>query len=1299
MADDFGSGLDMNAGDLAPAQPGFGSAVKSLLGPQYTQAAPDTSPLDASANLLQQRIKRAQGEVANPIWQMLAPDHVKSEADFITKSTEQLQTIEQQRQHAADVKTTARNWGITNPNQFGAQATDTTLANEALRQWKDEGNFNAYKALSGTSPEWKARADLYMPEAMGVFAKHVQGVQDGIAKLNSAAEGGEQSYQAARKALIGSPDLASIGVKPGDIPETRTAWQQKSSALMGQYNNAQRTVSAFQAQQDRLHQAAPVTEEKVAKQIEGTYQFGNGEAIPGFNAVSLPGYGDVQGVQGPPKSKDRDNFGAQGPQGWHVGTPEQIKSISEDVKNAVPKEDLEKSRNFNRTYRLATTDASGNPLPAGRVNTNPNVQQGMAESLASMLRGGSGGANVGLLKIETNKRGFIQGLIDKIETEKAAAINELKGKDVEPYLSKLTQNQIRDVMDVLKQYTGQSIAERTGGIAERAGRYGIPLDKLGLDKDVVENPGFRSAYDESLARSRAELKSYSMVPIGDRAVLLPPGSSVKGAMPPQESSPPAVPLPKPGSGPGRDVPLPTAGPGPSPAMTSVASRYGIAPADLARTVQIESGGNPRAVTGSYKGLTQISDAEFNKYKTRPDASIWNAQDNLEAGAAKMQAEGNQFAKNFGRPPSGFDTYMIHQQGLAGYSHHLADPEAPAWQNMAATGEGKQKGDGWARRAIWDNIPDQYKASFGNVNNVTSRDFLAMWQQKWAGGKGAAPNEGPPGNPPLNAAATDPRLAALRSGSRGARRDTPQDREAVQTGVVEHAPAIGSTIGALGGGVAAGPAGAVAGGGAGGAAGQSLKDYLLGNAQSPTQIAKQGALGAVLGVAPEGRPVVGALARTLGAGGVEAGGKAAEGGDTADVVEAGLTGTAAAAGGEAFGRALGMAGHKIYSLFTGDAQKTVRAAAADLHAANETLKTEQPKLPGAAGASVANPKYEAAEKVKEKAELTIKEMMPNAKPDEVAYAHKVSSEGVPTQEAQASRPGAAEKESIGAGYRQIESDVGAAGRGAPKASPKLSDGPLAAVENKQVSAKHAELAQRVEMEITKPAANWQEKWTQLKDARTALLDAERDALTSTAPGRTQTAKDMRTLADTVRAQQVKAANYVFGSTKGAEVIDKLKMLDTRYRRLMDATNGGDLGAAARMKGEAGRVADRAFRAFAHDDPVAVAAWSAMRGNGPDVEKDIRTMIGAEKIPVLGHLVSAVKLLAGMNQWRAERAAGSVAKFEDFVPELKDALSRRARTFRDVGGSAGARAAMDVINSANQPVQVPPAPNGSRVANGP
>jgi hypothetical protein len=502
-------------------------------------------------------------------------------------------------------------------------------------------------------------------------------------------------------------------------------------------------------------------------------------------------------------------------------------------------------------------------------------------------------------------------------------------------------------------------------------------------------------------------------------------------------------------------------------------------------------------------------------------------------------------------------------------------------------------------------------------------------------------------------------------------DAAKDKAVADVGnaAVEHAPAIGSTIGAVGGSVA-GPGGTVVGG-AGGGAGQALKDWLQGRDQSPAAIAKETALGGVLGVGTAARPIMSAVARATGAGAVEAGAKAAEGADAGEVVDAGVKGATAGALGETFGRALGMAGHKVWNMFAPDAKKAVQTAAGKYAEAEAALVSEAPKLPGVNGAAGGpNPKYEAAVKAKEDAERVLKDA--GLKPEEAAYAHKVAAEGVPKQEAQAAKPGELEKQTLNKGYDRLTQAVDETGKGAVKAAPKLPDGPRAAVENKQVSAKHAELAERVEAAITAPAPNWRAKWLQLQEARSSLLTAERDALASTESGKSQTAKDMRKLADTVRVQQEKAAKYVFGEKDGEKFIGYLKTLDVRYRRLMEATNGGDLATAARWTGEKGREADKTFRAFAHDDPAALAAWAGLRKKGANLEQGVHDLVAAERIPVLGQVFSAVKLLGSLQRWRAERAAGNPSKFSDFI-DLQTGKGAVNQSVRDLTGTAAQRGA--------------------------
>jgi hypothetical protein len=64
--------------------------------------------------------------------------------------------------------------------------------------------------------------------------------------------------------------------------------------------------------------------------------------------------------------------------------------------------------------------------------------------------------------------------------------------------------------------------------------------------------------------------------------------------------------------------------------------------------------------------------------------------------------------------------------------HMANPDWPAWLNMYLTDEGRQRGPGWACRAIWGNVPTDQRAQFpGGVGSITSRQFMDMWATKMA----------------------------------------------------------------------------------------------------------------------------------------------------------------------------------------------------------------------------------------------------------------------------------------------------------------------------------------------------------------------------------------------------------------------------------------------------------------------------------------------------------------------------------------------------------------------------------------
>jgi hypothetical protein len=176
-----------------------------------------------------------------------------------------------------------------------------------------------------------------------------------------------------------------------------------------------------------------------------------------------------------------------------------------------------------------------------------------------------------------------------------------------------------------------------------------------------------------------------------------------------------------------------------------AQQHGLEPDWLPTFARIESGYNPRVRTGSYKGLFQLSDNEFGKHGGQGD--IYDPRSNTFAAAAKLRRERDAFEAKYGRKPTAADIYLIHQQGEGGAAAHWSNPNLPAWQNMYSTAEGRQKGPGWAKQAIWGNVPDDVKAKYGSVDNLTSRDFVDLWTQKVARFGGGAPGPGLLPQPP------------------------------------------------------------------------------------------------------------------------------------------------------------------------------------------------------------------------------------------------------------------------------------------------------------------------------------------------------------------------------------------------------------------------------------------------------------------------------------------------------------------------------------------------------------------------
>jgi hypothetical protein len=143
--------------------------------------------------------------------------------------------------------------------------------------------------------------------------------------------------------------------------------------------------------------------------------------------------------------------------------------------------------------------------------------------------------------------------------------------------------------------------------------------------------------------------------------------------------------------------------------------------------KIESGYDPKARTGKYKCLFQLSDWEFAKYW---QGDIYDIRDCSIAAARKFATEAAEFEKDVGRRATAAEIYCIHKQGYQGCAFHYAAPHQLAWKNMYLTSEGQEKGEAWARKAIWGNVPSDLKNEIkGGLEALTSGQFIALWTER------------------------------------------------------------------------------------------------------------------------------------------------------------------------------------------------------------------------------------------------------------------------------------------------------------------------------------------------------------------------------------------------------------------------------------------------------------------------------------------------------------------------------------------------------------------------------------------
>jgi hypothetical protein len=136
------------------------------------------------------------------------------------------------------------------------------------------------------------------------------------------------------------------------------------------------------------------------------------------------------------------------------------------------------------------------------------------------------------------------------------------------------------------------------------------------------------------------------------------------------------------------------------------------------------------VTGSNRGLGQFGPTEEHMYGIT-DANRNSPQAQAAAVMRERAVNDPSLARVLGRDPTDAEHYLAHQQGLAGASALLSNPNVPAWQAIRPY----YRSDAIAQRAIMGNVPGDSPLKRLDVNSISSAGFTSMWRDKFNRGLG------------------------------------------------------------------------------------------------------------------------------------------------------------------------------------------------------------------------------------------------------------------------------------------------------------------------------------------------------------------------------------------------------------------------------------------------------------------------------------------------------------------------------------------------------------------------------------
>jgi muramidase (phage lysozyme) len=1284
---------------------------------------PVGNPMQDYANQLQFQRERAQRLLNNPLAPFTNPKGYQDAATRMQQLDQQAIQFQQTIQQQKDMRDTAHNAGMSPEamNTVGVIPTQQSILNGWTQDYSS-GRFVAARALMAAGDAGKAMMEQHEGDFMPALEQNNSQADSVITRLNAASAAGQGVYEAeiAKMRQQGiDPDKVLSNYQPNfTVPDKAQQWGVANKGMMGTLAQAKQMVSQYNTRQSVIGGlSSDVADEKQAAAIlKGPVAAGSRGPIEGATARNLPN--GEQGGMLPMGSRIVENYMTPGGKGtWTNATPENIKEFSTQLKDDQVKGVIDKYKMAKDFSEVALdpkkyTTAAGVTVISGELGA---IERDLAEK-------SDAAGNVGLAKMLDAKYGQVGGGLNTIAKEWSEVSGFMNrtltkgahvGADGQVYdannkvienAPRLSQSTIAGIMDIARFRKDQATAnlkERIGQPMFTAGRLGISLDKSGLSKEMQQDPDIIRMANEGRQSYINDVNSHPWIAEGDQRIMLRQGTTNQSA----NKSVPAKSAEENNKPENQAiVAAPSRGnESPPPNGDIHAPRSGETQNDATKQLAFAATPQQRGIASNIVAPDPKAAMQQN---ITPNAqallsTIRGSESNgVNANSYNLIVGGNRFTNYDGHPgqvgvvtKNGPSTAAGAYQFTKTTWNEAAQKYGPLLAHDGPNGTvsfSPQNQD----KAAWLLAQDRYNAKTGGNLEQDLNDPAKHGQiMKTLSGTWTSL---PGGIEPNNATASRGDALKLYQGtSLGARiaRNmgsmlTPQQQREVKQTAVSALPAAGATIGATGG-AAGGPVGSVVGGAAGGAAGQAFQNYLMGRDISQN-VGTEAALGGVTGFIPEARPVLGAAVRTLGGAGV-GGYQAAQqpGAQPSDVLLGAAKTGAAQLGGEAgmgvFTLALGKAG-VMFSKFNSATQTELKGAA-DVVAEGKP-EAPKPTVPGQPVSDAAKREYDEGVKAYDDAAQKLTDH--GFDPEDAAHASRMSNQAASVPEAAAAAPVAKEKADIGKGYQQIKADVAATGVGVPKQVP-LTQGPLSMVgKHPDVPKAYEGRAQQAENNISAPAANWSEKYQQLFDERSKLLDEARAASGGAAPDPNK-ARALNAIADNVFDHQKAAMSYIFGS-RAPTAIAKLQDLHNRYRTLMQVAPDGDIIGQMAKGGTEGAAAKAAFNNYAKDDLGARQAADLLlrvkaRGEGGagglsvgEMGKKAATMylathmhaLGPFAFPAADMLVTKGSKLFG--DWAGKRAAGAPYTFKQYLAQQVQDTLPGAQQARAAAGRVAAGATL-------------------------